>query len=77
MDGNIKFRENPLILKLDNKELRSIFTEEVCKLKEVFDKYGYVIRLAGGPVRCVSFFSIPNFHLLFSSKMKHAFILFF
>lgn len=44
-------RENPFILKLDTKEFRSIFTEEVCKLKEIFDKYGYEIRLAGGPVR--------------------------
>lgn len=44
-------RENPVIMKLDSEDFKSIFTEEVNTLAGLFKKYGYEIRLAGGPVR--------------------------
>lgn len=51
MDQELKFRENPVVLKLESAEFKSIFTPEVTELKNLFDKYKYEIRVAGGAVR--------------------------
>lgn len=53
MDVNLKSRENPVVLKLDSPEFKSIFSQEVDDLKKLFDKYGFEIRIAGGAVRLV------------------------
>lgn len=53
MECSVKSRDDPVIMKLDSKEFKSIFNDEVCTLKALFEKYGYEIRLAGGPVRFV------------------------
>lgn len=47
----LKSRENPVVLKLESEEFKSIFTPEVAALKSLFDKYKYEIRVAGGAVR--------------------------
>lgn len=44
-------RENPIIMNLSSPEFRSIFTEELNSLVNLFKKYGYEIRIAGGAVR--------------------------
>ncbi|KAJ8925634.1 hypothetical protein NQ315_009479 [Exocentrus adspersus] len=46
-----KARENPVIMKLETPEFKSIFTEELLTLVSLFKKYGYEIRVAGGAVR--------------------------
>lgn len=46
-----KARKNPVIMKLDSPEFKSIFTEELNKLVSFFNQYGYEIRVAGGAVR--------------------------
>ncbi|XP_063831304.1 CCA tRNA nucleotidyltransferase 1, mitochondrial [Ostrinia nubilalis] len=51
MDMELKSRENPVVTKLDSPEFKSIFTPEVQNLKELFEKYQYEIRIAGGAVR--------------------------
>lgn len=51
MDDDLKSREDPVVLKLDSPEFHSIFTQEVCELKKLFDKYQFEIRIAGGAVR--------------------------
>ncbi|XP_037876230.1 CCA tRNA nucleotidyltransferase 1, mitochondrial isoform X2 [Bombyx mori] len=51
MDLNLKCRENPIVIKVDSPEFKSIFTEEVIDLKKIFDKYKHEIRIAGGAVR--------------------------
>ncbi|KAJ8714078.1 hypothetical protein PYW08_007698 [Mythimna loreyi] len=51
MDQELKCRENPVVLKLESAEFKSIFTPEVTDLKNLFDKYNYEIRIAGGAVR--------------------------
>lgn len=51
MDQELKCRENPVVLKLESAEFKSIFTPEVTILKSLFDKYQYEIRVAGGAVR--------------------------
>lgn len=47
----LKSRDPPVVTKLDSPEFKSIFTPEVLALKELFDKYQYEIRIAGGAVR--------------------------
>jgi tRNA nucleotidyltransferase (CCA-adding enzyme) len=39
------------MFKLDSEVFRSIFTPELTKIFEIFNKYGYEIRIAGGAVR--------------------------
>ncbi|CAB3245707.1 unnamed protein product [Arctia plantaginis] len=51
IDMGLKSRENPVVLKLESAEFKNIFTPEVLKLKTLFDKYQYEIRIAGGAVR--------------------------
>ncbi|KAJ8944169.1 hypothetical protein NQ314_009531 [Rhamnusium bicolor] len=46
-----KSRENPVIMKLDSVEFKSIFSEELAVLVSLFKEYGYEIRIAGGAVR--------------------------
>lgn len=46
-----KFRENPVVIKLDTPEFKSIFTPELNDLYALFKKYKYEIRIAGGAVR--------------------------
>lgn len=51
MDANVKVREDPIVVKLDNELFSAIFTPELNNLVEVFKKYNHEIRLAGGAVR--------------------------
>ncbi|KAG5890206.1 hypothetical protein JTB14_028748 [Gonioctena quinquepunctata] len=44
-------RENPVIMKLDTPEFKSIFNDELQSLVSIFKEYGYEIRIAGGAVR--------------------------
>ncbi|KAK9886636.1 hypothetical protein WA026_017558 [Henosepilachna vigintioctopunctata] len=46
-----KSRENPVIMKLDTPEFKSLFTEELKSLISLFKEYGYELRMAGGAVR--------------------------
>ncbi|XP_018576883.1 CCA tRNA nucleotidyltransferase 1, mitochondrial isoform X2 [Anoplophora glabripennis] len=46
-----KARKDPVIMKLDSPEFKSIFSEELNKLVSFFEKYNYEIRIAGGAVR--------------------------
>ncbi|XP_020298480.1 CCA tRNA nucleotidyltransferase 1, mitochondrial isoform X2 [Pseudomyrmex gracilis] len=44
-------RTNPIIVKLNSPEFRSIFTPELLTLANLFKKYNYELRIAGGAVR--------------------------
>lgn len=51
MDPNIKVREDPIVVKLDNELFKSLFTPELEHLVALFKKYNHEIRIAGGAVR--------------------------
>lgn len=51
MDPDVKYREDPVVTKLDNELFKSIFTPELEYLAEIFSKYNYEVRIAGGAVR--------------------------
>lgn len=51
MDPNVKYREDPVVTKLDNELFKSIFTQELNDLLGIFKKYNHEIRIAGGAVR--------------------------
>lgn len=51
MDPNVKIRDDPVVLKLDNDLFKSIFTPELHSLVEVFKKHDFELRIAGGAVR--------------------------
>ena len=38
-------------MKLESPEFKGLFTPELVRLQELFQKYGYEIRIAGGAVR--------------------------
>ncbi|KAK5648244.1 hypothetical protein RI129_003136 [Pyrocoelia pectoralis] len=44
-------RINPMIMKLDTPEYKSIFSDELTSLVSLFKEYGYELRVAGGAVR--------------------------
>ncbi|XP_060527759.1 CCA tRNA nucleotidyltransferase 1, mitochondrial isoform X2 [Cylas formicarius] len=46
-----KVREDPIIMKLDTLEFKSVFTEELQILSAMFQRHGYELRIAGGAVR--------------------------
>ncbi|KAF7268053.1 hypothetical protein GWI33_018795 [Rhynchophorus ferrugineus] len=46
-----KTRPDPIIMKLESPEFKSIFTEELKLIANLFNKYDYEIRVAGGAVR--------------------------
>lgn len=45
------FKRDPFMMKLDSPEFQALFTPELKNLVEVFNKYGYELRIAGGAVR--------------------------
>lgn len=51
MDLNLKVRSEPIVLKLDTPEFKSIFNEELVDLSDLFKKHNYELRVAGGAVR--------------------------
>lgn len=51
MDPNVKVRDDPIVVKLDNDLFKSIFTTELHDLLKIFKKYDHEIRIAGGAVR--------------------------
>ena len=53
-------RDNPIIMKLDSPEFHSIFTQELGTLSEMFKKYNYELRIAGGAVRDILMGLIPK-----------------
>ncbi|CAH0551260.1 unnamed protein product [Brassicogethes aeneus] len=46
-----KSRQDPVVLKLDTEEFKSIFTEELKSLVSIFKNNGFEIRIVGGAVR--------------------------
>uniref|UniRef100_A0A7G3AFA6 Putative cca trna nucleotidyltransferase 1 isoform x2 n=2 Tax=Lutzomyia longipalpis TaxID=7200 RepID=A0A7G3AFA6_LUTLO len=60
MDKNVKIRENPIVTKLDYENYKAILTEDLVDLLDLFKKYKYEIRLAGGPVRDLLMKKIPT-----------------
>lgn len=55
MEKDLKFRQNPVITTLDTPEFQSIFSPNLNFLHQLFQKYNYEIRIAGGAVRLVFF----------------------
>lgn len=51
MDPNLQIRDDPVVAKLDSPDFKSIFTKNVVTLADMFKKYKYDIRIAGGAVR--------------------------
>lgn len=51
MEGTLRVRKDPVVVKLDTPEFKSIFTNELYDLIDLFKKYGHEIRIAGGAVR--------------------------
>jgi tRNA nucleotidyltransferase (CCA-adding enzyme) len=51
IDENLKIRQDPVVIKLNNSLFHSIFTPDLNTLVELFKKYNYEIRIAGGAVR--------------------------
>lgn len=51
---------SPTIMKMDTPEFHAIFTAEVRQLIDLFQQYGYTLRLAGGPVRDLLLDIIPH-----------------
>uniref|UniRef100_A0A1A9X1T7 Poly A polymerase head domain-containing protein n=1 Tax=Glossina brevipalpis TaxID=37001 RepID=A0A1A9X1T7_9MUSC len=49
--GLTKMRANPIVMKLNTPEFRSVFTDELQTLVDLFCKYNYELRIAGGAVR--------------------------
>lgn len=51
MDSNCKIRDNPIVVKLDSPAFKSILSDELYYLADLFQKYNHEIRIAGGAVR--------------------------
>lgn len=51
MEKDLKYREDPVIMTLDTPLFKSIFTENLLKLHDIFQRHNYEIRIAGGAVR--------------------------
>lgn len=51
MEASAIARPDPVVLTIDTPEFRSIFTKELEDLVDLFKKYNYEIRVAGGAVR--------------------------
>lgn len=73
MEKDLKFRSDPVIATLDSPQFKLLFTPNLLCLIELFKKYNYEIRIAGGAVRLalfltftsLFFFSLncPNFYI--------------
>lgn len=64
MDPTLKIRSDPVVVKLDSPQFKSIFTRNLKALVELFGKYNYEIRVAGGAVRWVENIVRPHVHKL-------------
>lgn len=51
MEKDLKYREDPVIMTLDTPQFKSLLTPSRMKLYDLFQKYNYEIRIAGGAVR--------------------------
>ncbi|XP_029173206.1 CCA tRNA nucleotidyltransferase 1, mitochondrial isoform X1 [Nylanderia fulva] len=51
MTDQLTARSNPVIMRLDSPEFRSVFTPELESLASLFHRYNYELRIAGGAVR--------------------------
>ncbi|XP_055638570.1 CCA tRNA nucleotidyltransferase 1, mitochondrial [Toxorhynchites rutilus septentrionalis] len=60
MDASAIARPNPVVMKIDTPEFRSIFTKELEDLIALFRKYGHEIRIAGGAVRDILMGKCPK-----------------
>ncbi|GLV59716.1 uncharacterized protein CBL_21035 [Carabus blaptoides fortunei] len=58
--GLVKYREDPVVTKLDSEEFKSMCTPELNALASLFSKYNYEIRIAGGAVRDLLLNQIPK-----------------
>lgn len=55
MHNDLKYRQDPVILKVDEEKLNLIYNEKVKRLQNIFQKYNFELRFAGGVVRLVFF----------------------
>lgn len=53
MEKNLQYRRDPVIATLNSAEFKSTLTPNVLLLHQMFTKYGYELRIAGGAVRLV------------------------
>lgn len=51
MDKELRHSPNPVIKKISSNELNSILTDNLNALINLFKKYNYELRIAGGAVR--------------------------
>ncbi|XP_019931854.3 CCA tRNA nucleotidyltransferase 1, mitochondrial isoform X1 [Aedes albopictus] len=60
MEASAIARPDPVVLKIDTPEFRSIFTKELEDLIDLFKRYNYEIRVAGGAVRDILMGKCPK-----------------
>lgn len=51
MDKELNSRTDPVVKKIQSNEFKSIFDDNLNDLINLFDKYKYELRIAGGAVR--------------------------
>lgn len=51
MDKELSPRTDPIVKKISSNEFQSVFTDNLKSLINLFDKYKYELRIAGGAVR--------------------------
>lgn len=68
MEASAIARSDPVVMKIDTPEFRSIFTKELEDLIDLFKRYNYEVRVAGGAVRYegISRVEICTSYFLFS-----------
>ncbi|XP_055603518.1 CCA tRNA nucleotidyltransferase 1, mitochondrial [Uranotaenia lowii] len=60
MEACAAARPNPVVMTVDTPEFRSIFTKELDDLIELFKRYKFEIRVAGGAVRDILMGNVPK-----------------
>uniref|UniRef100_U5EXI2 Putative trna nucleotidyltransferase/polya polymerase n=1 Tax=Corethrella appendiculata TaxID=1370023 RepID=U5EXI2_9DIPT len=60
MEANLTARPDPIVAKLESTAFKSIFTNELYSLIDVFQKYKYELRVAGGAVRDILLDQCPK-----------------
>lgn len=57
---NVKSYKEPFTMKVESALFRELFTPELNALKELFEKYNYELRIAGGAVRDLLLYEKPH-----------------
>ncbi|XP_065086311.1 CCA tRNA nucleotidyltransferase 1, mitochondrial [Ochlerotatus camptorhynchus] len=60
MEASAIARSDPVVMKIDTPEFRSIFTKELEDLIDLFKRYNYEVRVAGGAVRDILMGKCPK-----------------